>query len=83
MENKNSNVVYLNICQSCGKNMKNDWKICPYCKVLLKTFKCYFCGHEIRYSWNYCPHCKAEVKTEINNKVRIEKCNEWLSDILK
>lgn len=78
-----NNVVYLNVCHSCGKNLKDDWKTCPYCKEPVKTTKCNYCGNEVRFHWNYCPYCKNEIKVEILNKLRIEKCNDWLREILK
>lgn len=84
MENSKSNkVIFINICTHCGKTLKDEWKFCPFCKDPVETFICNYCGQEIRSHWNYCPNCKNEVKTELKNKLRVDKCNEWLRDILK
>jgi RNA polymerase subunit RPABC4/transcription elongation factor Spt4 len=80
---KNNNVVNLNICEGCGKNLKDDWKVCPYCTTPVKITKCNHCGFDVSYNWNFCPYCTNEIIAENNNKIRIEKCNDWLRDILK
>jgi predicted amidophosphoribosyltransferase len=78
-----SKVIYLATCNYCGKTLKDEWEYCPFCKGKIETITCGYCGQEIKYHWNYCPNCKNEVKTELKNKLRVDKCNEWLKDILK
>lgn len=84
MENvKSGKIIYINNCIHCGKPIKDEWKFCPYCKTHVETFECTFCGQVIRPAWSYCPHCKNEVRTELENRLRTDKCNEWLRDILQ
>lgn len=83
MELKNKNIIYLNICYSCGKKLKDDWNVCPYCKEPVKTTKCNNCGNTVRLNWNYCPYCINDIKAEVNSNLRIEKCNDWLRNVLR
>jgi predicted amidophosphoribosyltransferase len=80
--NCTNKVMITNSCNYCGKILKDNWKFCPSCKKQIETFSCLFCGQEIKTNWNYCPHCKNEVKTEYKSQQRVDKCNEWLSDVL-
>ena len=80
---KFSKVIYINNCNHCGKPLKDGWKFCPYCRTPVETFECAFCGQEVSPGWNYCPNCKSEVRTELKNRLRLDKCNEWLRDVLK
>lgn len=44
------------VCPGCGRSVKHDWQVCPYCHTKLKK-PCFQCGHVLELSWNICPHC--------------------------
>lgn len=81
--NTEYNVIFIYKCKQCGKTLKGDWNFCPYCKTSVEVLNCYFCSREVRSIWSYCPYCKKELKTDLKNRQSIDKCNEWLRDILK
>ncbi len=47
-------------CKNCGKEVKENWKICPWCKAQLGKIapKCPNCGEEVDESWDICPVCE-------------------------
>lgn len=47
-------------CFSCGKNIKSEFKICPYCGTPLDTH-CPKCGKQVMPDWQVCPHCKQNL----------------------
>jgi len=53
----------IKACPICGKQVEENWKICPYCKTELYNI-CYNCGKEIDSSWIVCPYCRKAINTE-------------------
>lgn len=53
---RSNNTFSDKICIHCGKHIKRDFKVCPYCSAEL-TNKCPNCGSEIMADWNVCPKC--------------------------
>lgn len=49
-----------NFCGGCGKPVKDDYMICPYCLRDLKR-ACIQCGKPLKLTWRACPYCKAEA----------------------
>jgi len=45
-------------CPACGKPIKEDFLICPYCRKKLKT-PCINCGRPLKLEWKVCPYCKT------------------------
>lgn len=45
-------------CPMCGKEVKEDFKLCPYCGNSLKP-KCERCGRELEREWQVCPDCQT------------------------
>lgn len=43
-------------CPGCGRSVKNEWQVCPYCHTKLKK-PCFHCGNVLELSWNICPYC--------------------------
>jgi RNA polymerase subunit RPABC4/transcription elongation factor Spt4 len=43
-------------CPGCGRAVKGDWQVCPYCHTKLKK-PCVQCGRVLELPWNICPHC--------------------------
>jgi hypothetical protein len=48
-------------CPKCGKLIKHDFLICPYCSVNLRT-KCKNCGKTVEKNWIACPFCAAKLE---------------------
>lgn len=61
-------IVYLilrneysaNTCPKCGKNVLNEFLVCPECAYPLKQ-TCPKCLHPLAYDWNLCPNCANPV----------------------
>ena len=43
-------------CPGCGRSVKHEWQVCPYCHTKLKK-PCFHCGQVLELSWNICPYC--------------------------
>jgi len=46
-------------CPTCGREIKDDFVICPHCRKKLKK-PCVQCGRPLNLDWKVCPFCKAE-----------------------
>ena len=44
-------------CSRCGRNVKAEFKLCPYCGFDLKPKGCLGCGQELLAEFRFCPHC--------------------------
>ena len=47
-------------CLRCGRHIKDDFKICPYCNHSV-NLRCSQCGKEVASDWKICPYCKNEL----------------------
>ncbi|MDR3588543.1 MAG: zinc ribbon domain-containing protein [Negativicutes bacterium] len=54
-------VEELMSCPMCGRKVKEDFKVCPYCGHTLKP-KCAKCGQELNREWRTCPSCDAPAE---------------------
>jgi len=45
-------------CPACGKETKEDFLICPYCRKKLKN-SCVGCSKPLNLDWKICPYCKS------------------------
>lgn len=45
----------LEKCQNCGKQIKKNYKYCPYCEFALEY--CKNCNEKMEPDWNICPYC--------------------------
>jgi len=45
-------------CPACGKEVKDDFLICPHCRKKLKN-SCISCGKPLNLDWKICPYCKT------------------------
>jgi len=51
-------------CSNCGKELKDHWKQCPWCKASTEqTLKCQTCGEELQEGMLLCPGCGVELQT--------------------
>jgi RNA polymerase subunit RPABC4/transcription elongation factor Spt4 len=58
-----------NLCPACGKNMKPNWKLCPWCKAELKGSRvCARCGKELKPAWKVCPYCGEGAQATDRNR---------------
>jgi len=46
-------------CFKCGKELKPEWKKCPYCGVIQEGI-CQGCGRTVKMKWNVCPQCRTD-----------------------
>jgi RNA polymerase subunit RPABC4/transcription elongation factor Spt4 len=46
-------------CQTCRRPVEPDFKVCPYCKTVLRE-ACKNCGRAVRTNWVACPYCATE-----------------------
>jgi RNA polymerase subunit RPABC4/transcription elongation factor Spt4 len=46
-------------CPTCGKEIKDDFVICPNCRKKLKK-TCMQCEKPLSLEWKVCPYCKSE-----------------------
>ena len=45
-------------CPACGREIRDDFLICPYCRRKLKN-SCVDCGRPLNLDWKICPYCKS------------------------
>jgi len=53
-------VFTIEKCPQCGKLVKSDFSICPYCRTALKT-RCANCGKTVEKNWMACPFCAKKL----------------------
>jgi hypothetical protein len=46
-------------CFKCGKDLKPEWKKCPYCGAIQEGI-CQGCGRTVKMKWNVCPQCRTD-----------------------
>lgn len=49
------------VCPGCGRQAREDWRICPNCLTKLKK-PCARCGELMDLPWNVCPYCATPVE---------------------
>jgi elongation factor Tu len=59
-------------CKKCGKTLKPEWPVCPYCRqpVQARPKKCRKCGEELEDDMVICPSCF----TDVNETAKPKKC---------
>lgn len=45
------------VCPGCGHNVKDVWRLCPYCHTRLKKI-CANCNQLLDLPWSVCPYCE-------------------------
>lgn len=63
------------LCPACGKNVREDFSLCPHCGSSLKT-ACSRCGYPLENGWRLCPNCSEPVPYEMQTAVSAEKKSE-------
>ncbi len=48
------------VCINCGKNIREDYKICPFCGQNQKLL-CRKCNEPVAADWKVCPRCGQEI----------------------
>jgi RNA polymerase subunit RPABC4/transcription elongation factor Spt4 len=43
-------------CPGCGRQVENDWQVCPVCSTVLRK-PCSGCRRMLDLPWNVCPYC--------------------------
>lgn len=49
------------VCPGCGRQVSEDWVMCPHCLTKLKK-PCAHCGRLMDLPWNVCPYCATPVE---------------------
>lgn len=44
-------------CPGCGRQCKDDWRLCPYCHTKLRKI-CSQCNRVLELPWTICPYCE-------------------------
>jgi endogenous inhibitor of DNA gyrase (YacG/DUF329 family) len=47
-------------CPKCGRKVKADFSLCPFCKYVLKT-ECPECGKPVDRKFKLCPYCGEDL----------------------
>ncbi len=47
-------------CPNCGKPVRRDFKVCPYCQTPL-VHECPNCGEPVQSGWKVCPYCESPL----------------------
>ena len=72
------------ICKNCGKQISEDFKLCPYCgeKVEEKILEipCRFCGKTIKSDFKVCPYCGNNLNSKKENYLEETNLNTNQSD---
>ncbi len=55
-------------CPKCGKNVSENFAVCPGCGFSLKNTTCPTCGRSLEHDWNICPSCANPVPEEMKIK---------------
>jgi RNA polymerase subunit RPABC4/transcription elongation factor Spt4 len=50
------NIEEKPVCPGCGRPVKDNWQVCPFCHTKLKK-ACISCGELLDLPWNICPYC--------------------------
>lgn len=50
------NIEEKPLCPGCGRPVKDEWQVCPYCHTKLKK-PCIACDTMLELAWNICPVC--------------------------
>ena len=51
----------LSLCRNCGKPIKEEYQVCPYCGTP-KNLHCPSCNEVIEPSFQHCPKCGHHLK---------------------
>lgn len=62
-------------CPGCGRDVKDDWQLCPYCLTILKR-ECHKCGYLMDLTWNVCPRCATPAAHRDPRTIRPESSLE-------
>ena len=60
LEEPASGTLETRPCPTCGRDIEEDFVICPYCRTQFAR-RCVACEHTLRLGWSVCPYCGAEV----------------------
>lgn len=55
-------------CPKCGKNISENFSVCPECGFSLKNRRCPTCGRIVERDWNVCPTCANEIPEDMKLK---------------
>jgi len=50
------NIEEKPLCPGCGRPVKENWQVCPYCHTKLRK-PCVACETMLELAWNICPVC--------------------------
>jgi len=59
-------------CKNCGKALKQEFKVCPYCGTPVDTL-CRSCGKALKSGFNHCPYCGTSVAGAETSKQKTKK----------
>ena len=66
-------------CKSCGKQISEDFKLCPYCGEKVEEeileISCPSCGKTIKSDFKVCPYCGNNNNSKKENSITIEETN--------
>lgn len=52
-----------NRCLNCGKEIRKDFKFCPFCEFDLEH-SCKYCHKKLEPNWRICPYCGKKPGSE-------------------
>ncbi|MCM1365183.1 MAG: zinc ribbon domain-containing protein [Faecalibacterium sp.] len=69
-------------CPSCGKNVRYNFSVCPYCGTSLKA-KCDRCSFVLEPGWETCPNCAEPIPPEKQvSPIQTQKSDKSLRSVL-
>jgi hypothetical protein len=60
LEEPASGTLETRPCPTCGRDIEEDFVICPYCRTQFAR-RCTVCERRLRLGWPVCPFCATEV----------------------
>ena len=48
-------------CTKCKKELRPEFKACPYCRTMVNSRTCSECGEALEYDFRFCPNCTQPV----------------------
>jgi RNA polymerase subunit RPABC4/transcription elongation factor Spt4 len=60
------------LCPGCGRQVREDWTICPSCHTKLKK-PCHQCGKLMELPWNLCPYCGTPAPGMRRDNITMEE----------
>jgi len=60
------------LCPGCGRQVKDDWSVCPGCHTRLKKV-CHHCSKLMELPWLLCPYCGTPAPGMRRENITVEE----------